>query len=90
MSGAALRPQRAKPRRRDGRGCERFHVDLRLRRCALVHAQSNPSKATQMPIDLFAKAVELQGIVKDDGACTARPTGRSIDRHRPAVTTLQG
>jgi len=35
-----------------------------------VHAEANPGpKASQVPISLFQKALELQGIIKDEGGC---------------------
>lgn len=37
-----------------------------LKRCALMHAELNPAKATQFPLILFQQALELQGVRKDD------------------------
>jgi hypothetical protein len=58
---------------------------LRARRCALVHAQANPSKATQVPLALMQRALELQGLPKDDGeggagccTCAARYTAPGL------------
>jgi hypothetical protein len=39
-------------------------------RCALVHAAMNPGpKASQVPVSLFQAALQMQGIIKDDGEC---------------------
>uniref|UniRef100_A0A7S0WIJ5 PCI domain-containing protein n=1 Tax=Chlamydomonas leiostraca TaxID=1034604 RepID=A0A7S0WIJ5_9CHLO len=37
-----------------------------FKKCALVHAEAQPGKATQVPLALMQRALELQGLPKDD------------------------
>ncbi len=39
-----------------------------FKKCALLHAEANPAKATQVPLIFFQKALEQQNVLKDDGA----------------------
>lgn len=36
-------------------------------RVAVIHAELNPSKATQLPLALVHAALEMQGMPKDNG-----------------------
>mmetsp|Transcript_21406 Transcript_21406/g.46870 ORF Transcript_21406/g.46870 Transcript_21406/m.46870 type:complete len:411 (-) Transcript_21406:585-1817(-) len=37
-----------------------------FKKCALIHAELNPAKATQVPMALFQTALQIQGIEKDN------------------------
>jgi hypothetical protein len=53
----------------------------------MVHAELNPAKATQLPLSLLHKALELQGIEKDNGEL--RYSQLQLRRGNVALITLR-
>ena len=50
--------------------CDSHPILCRACRVAILHAEMNPAKASQVPLGLLHTALEAQGLEKDNGECT--------------------